>query len=1000
MADNDIASIGIAVNTSQVNNANTVLATFAKTSNTVTEATLSMAAAQKAAVEAMIAGNNVSGQTIKAAGGMATVTALFTQALKDQKAASLETTAAVLSSEQSKAAAVTASAATVVAANERIKLSSLGVRELITIPRELLEGNLTRAIGSTSILAQQMGLLTIGTLGFLAIISPLIASVGLLATAFIKGELESNNLARSLVATNGYAGETASAFDDMAKRISASQDQGVRSVKAGLQELTSSGQFTASTIDLMTQAAVAQSKLTGESVDKIAKSYEGAGNGVVDFAAKHELSFHDITLAQLDYIASLEESGRRQDAEAAYFNDLATNLKSRVVPAMGFVQQAAHDVATAASNMWDRLLDIGRPETVEQKLGVVTAKLIDETKQVKELESGNNPATANLKAFNLNQLASSLRSTLAEQAPLLAEYNKQQADAAAKAKKEQEDSAAIQRKYGNNQPDKPKAAGPDYTTAAEELKKYNDQLETEVSLYGQVGDAYKASQAADKEIDSIEKKKDAKGHNIELNAAQKASILDVAESMIYQKNANDALNKSYADATDPLNNYLVRITAISDNLSHGNISQGQANAQTYKANTDFQSADNPVDKLVKDQENQLAALQALSPEKQADINANKIYADSYAKLNSITPETIADLDAQIDKYKQNAKVIEQATLLRNEENKIIEGGSIQAQKNLAIEIAATNQAYAAGKISLQDYQVQLTHIQQVQLELNANKSGNFVDIMKASLHSLVDTGKTVSQQLQQTFGSFFSNFQDGLNKSIVQGIFESKNFGQALQSVARTGVETLLESLLKIGEQQLLNAALGTTASDAATANAVAQGALIAAAYAPAATAVSIASFGAADAAAAAAMTSTYTLGSALATAAHFAGGGPISGPGGPTDDKIPVWASDGEYIVNAQATARNRPLLDAINNGGTSLNGKFANGGIVNHSNSSSNQTLVHYDFSGANFGGSVTKDDVAQILDQQMRTVYGPAIVKTSTASAVRSQAAINKHSKLNQR
>lgn len=57
------------------------------------------------------------------------------------------------------------------------------------------------------------------------------------------------------------------------------------------------------------------------------------------------------------------------------------------------------------------------------------------------------------------------------------------------------------------------------------------------------------------------------------------------------------------------------------------------------------------------------------------------------------------------------------------------------------------------------------------------------------------------------------------------------------------------------------------------------------------------------------------------------AGGGMIYGPGGPTDDKVPVLASDGEYIVNAAATRKHRALIEAINAGKVA---SFAGGGIV----------------------------------------------------------------------
>lgn len=57
------------------------------------------------------------------------------------------------------------------------------------------------------------------------------------------------------------------------------------------------------------------------------------------------------------------------------------------------------------------------------------------------------------------------------------------------------------------------------------------------------------------------------------------------------------------------------------------------------------------------------------------------------------------------------------------------------------------------------------------------------------------------------------------------------------------------------------------------------------------------------------------------------ADGGMIYGPGGPRDDKVPIWASAGEFMVNARATAKYRPVLERINSG--NMPG-FADGGLV----------------------------------------------------------------------
>jgi len=53
-----------------------------------------------------------------------------------------------------------------------------------------------------------------------------------------------------------------------------------------------------------------------------------------------------------------------------------------------------------------------------------------------------------------------------------------------------------------------------------------------------------------------------------------------------------------------------------------------------------------------------------------------------------------------------------------------------------------------------------------------------------------------------------------------------------------------------------------------------------------------------------------------------FALGGSVFGQGGPRSDKIPAMLSNGEYVVNAAATARTLPLLNAINYGITQRNG------------------------------------------------------------------------------
>lgn len=55
-----------------------------------------------------------------------------------------------------------------------------------------------------------------------------------------------------------------------------------------------------------------------------------------------------------------------------------------------------------------------------------------------------------------------------------------------------------------------------------------------------------------------------------------------------------------------------------------------------------------------------------------------------------------------------------------------------------------------------------------------------------------------------------------------------------------------------------------------------------------------------------------------------FADGGPVIGPGTGRSDSIPAWLSNGEFVVNANATRRHRGALEWMNAG------RFADGGVI----------------------------------------------------------------------
>lgn len=95
-----------------------------------------------------------------------------------------------------------------------------------------------------------------------------------------------------------------------------------------------------------------------------------------------------------------------------------------------------------------------------------------------------------------------------------------------------------------------------------------------------------------------------------------------------------------------------------------------------------------------------------------------------------------------------------------------------------------------------------------------------------------------------------------------------------------------------------------------------------------------------------------------------FANGGRIEGPGGPKSDSIPILASNGEFIVNAETVNRlGVPFFDSINKG-QSFGGKFADGGIVGASSSNGSEIKVN-----------VNTDDMAKSITQAISDALSSA-------------------------
>lgn len=245
--------------------------------------------------------------------------------------------------------------------------------------------------------------------------------------------------------------------------------------------------------------------------------------------------------------------------------------------------------------------------------------------------------------------------------------------------------------------------------------------------------------------------------------------------------------------------------------------------------------------------------------------------------------------------------------------------AVDRYEELALRIDELNRLVQQGGPLTGEFERQLraANIEMLQMRIDAGQGG-FADGFLLEIAKMLQGVENFTARAGQALGQFYSNMIDGFANSVGRAIVYAEDLDEALINVARSALAELIGALVKMGIQWLLNATLGQTIAAAMAAASVAEAGVVAAAWAPAAAAVSLASFGANAAPAMTGIISTFGLTQSLAAlgTAGLADGGLVVGPGGPRSDRVPALLSNGEFVMNAAATARNRAVLEAMNRG------------------------------------------------------------------------------------
>jgi len=198
-------------------------------------------------------------------------------------------------------------------------------------------------------------------------IGGLAISVGTLGFAFYQGAKESADLRDQLILTGNYANLTQKTFLDLADTVSTKTNLSIGKTKDILMELVKSGKFTEQSMGAVAQAIANVTKLSGETASEVAQKLIPAFDGGASSIKSLNDRMHFLTLEQYKHIVLLDKQGKAQEAAKVAADALNKKLQDQERQ-VGTLEGAWTKLKNAASAAWNALLNIGRPQTLEEQL--------------------------------------------------------------------------------------------------------------------------------------------------------------------------------------------------------------------------------------------------------------------------------------------------------------------------------------------------------------------------------------------------------------------------------------------------------------------------------------------------------------------------------------------------------------------------------------------------------------------------------------------------------
>lgn len=173
------------------------------------------------------------------------------------------------------------------------------------------------------------------------------AILGGMAIAAWQAEQANRELYQSIVLTGGASATSTAQLWKMAEQIGENTTASTNSVAETLARLAQSGKLTTAQLQLVAQTSQQWTQVMGSGAEKIEASFAEIMKSPVKALAELNSQYNFLSVSQLNYIAGLEDSDKKQEAVSEGMRIFADTMQKRM--------QQIDDASTPLEQMWDSI---------------------------------------------------------------------------------------------------------------------------------------------------------------------------------------------------------------------------------------------------------------------------------------------------------------------------------------------------------------------------------------------------------------------------------------------------------------------------------------------------------------------------------------------------------------------------------------------------------------------------------------------------------------------